>query len=149
MTTTPIGEYGLIGDTRSAALVGPDGSIDWMCLPRFDSPPVFGRLVGGDGRFSIRPDEPATPTGRRYRGNTATLETGWEIVNDTPLPVLCFAGAGNEREVAARVVESGAAWVSPTVLAARTVIRACVTNFRTQAEDVEALVSALNEARGR
>jgi GH15 family glucan-1,4-alpha-glucosidase len=79
--TIPIGDYGLIGDTRTAALVAPDGSIDWLCLPRFDSPPVFGRLVGGAqaGHFLIGPDEPATPAGRRYRGDTATLETEWAI----------------------------------------------------------------------
>jgi len=77
----PIGTYGLIGDTRTAALVGTDGSIDWMCLPRFDSPPVFGRLVGGEeaGRFAIGPEGPATPAGRRYRGETATLETTWTV----------------------------------------------------------------------
>jgi GH15 family glucan-1,4-alpha-glucosidase len=77
----PIGDYGLIGDTRTAALVAPDGSIDWMCLPRFDSPPVFGRLVGGEeaGHFHIGPDEPAIPAGRRYRGDTATLETTWIV----------------------------------------------------------------------
>lgn len=78
---TPIGDYGLIGDTRTAVLVAPDGSIDWLCLPRFDSPPVFGRLVGGGeaGHFVIGPDEPATLAGRRYRGDTATLETEWAV----------------------------------------------------------------------
>lgn len=78
---TAIGDYGMIGDTRTAALVAPDGSIDWLCLPRFDSPPVFGRLVGGEeaGHFVIAPDEPATPAGRRYRGHTATLETTWAV----------------------------------------------------------------------
>lgn len=77
----PIGEYGLIGDTRTAALVAPDGSIDWLCLPRFDSPPIFGRLVGGEegGHFAIGPDEPATLAGRAYRGDTATLETEWAV----------------------------------------------------------------------
>ncbi len=77
----PIGDYGLIGDTRTAALVGTDGSIDWMCLPRFDSPPIFGRLVGGDeaGYFMIGPDEPATLIHSRYRGDTATLERTWAV----------------------------------------------------------------------
>lgn len=84
MTATrqiPIGDYGLIGDTRTAALVAPDGAIDWLCFPRFDSPPLFGRLVGGPvaGHFVIGPNETATVIGRRYRGDTATLETEWAV----------------------------------------------------------------------
>ena len=77
----PIADYGLIGDTRAAALVAPDGAIDWLCLPRFDSPPVFGRLVGGDGggTFSIAPNTGAQATRRRYRPRTATLETTWRV----------------------------------------------------------------------
>jgi GH15 family glucan-1,4-alpha-glucosidase len=77
----PIGDYGLIGDTRTAALVSPAGSLDWCCLPRFDSPPVFGRLVGGDdaGFFMVGPGEPAIPRERRYRDATATLETTWSL----------------------------------------------------------------------
>jgi GH15 family glucan-1,4-alpha-glucosidase len=77
----PIGSYGLIGDTRSAALVAVDGSIDWWCVPRFDDPPVFGRLVGGPqaGSFSIGPDEPAHMTDRAYRPDTVTLTTTWAV----------------------------------------------------------------------
>ena len=78
---TSIGDYGVIGDTRSAALVAPDGSIDWWCVPRFDSPPLFGRLVGGDeaGCFSIGPDEDAQVVGRAYRPDTVTLTTTWSV----------------------------------------------------------------------
>jgi GH15 family glucan-1,4-alpha-glucosidase len=84
MTTVrrvPIGDYGVIGDTRSAALVAPDGSIDWWCVTRFDHPPLFGRLIGGDeaGRFSIRPKEDAHVVRRAYRPDTVTLTTTWSV----------------------------------------------------------------------
>lgn len=77
----PIGDYGVIGDTRSAALVAPDGSIDWWCVSRFDDPPLFGRLVGGDdaGRFSIGPRGGARVVGRAYRPDTVTLTTTWSV----------------------------------------------------------------------
>jgi GH15 family glucan-1,4-alpha-glucosidase len=77
----PIGDHGLVGDTRSAALVAPDGSIDWWCVPRFDDPPLFGRLVGGDeaGWFSIGPGDGARLVERAYRRDTATLTTTWKV----------------------------------------------------------------------
>jgi GH15 family glucan-1,4-alpha-glucosidase len=77
----PIGDYGVIGDTRSAALVAPDGSIDWWCVNRFDDPPLFGRLVGGDeaGHFSIGPNEAAPVVRRAYRRDTVTLTTTWAV----------------------------------------------------------------------
>jgi GH15 family glucan-1,4-alpha-glucosidase len=73
--------YGFIGDTRTGALVGPDGSIDWLCLPRFDDEPTFGRLVAGDdgGCFVVGPSRPERPVGRRYLPGTATLETTWDV----------------------------------------------------------------------
>ena len=73
-----IAAYGLIGDGRTAALCSSDGSIDWLCLPRFDSEPVFGRLVGGGraGRFSIEVGG-RVDTQRRYREGSAVLETVW------------------------------------------------------------------------
>ena len=77
----PIGDYGLIGDTRTAALVSSDGAIDWMCSPRFDSDPIFGRLVGGPdaGTFRVGPARDARLAGRRYRPGTATIETTWDV----------------------------------------------------------------------
>ncbi|AUI50209.1 glycoside hydrolase family 15 protein [Arthrobacter crystallopoietes] len=80
-----IGDYGLIGDTRTAALVSGTGAIDWMCVPSFDGEPVFGRLVGGSeaGTFRLGPATPAAPTQRRYRPETATLETTWTVGEGT------------------------------------------------------------------
>ena len=76
---TPIEDYGLIGDTRTAALVSSDGAIDWMCVPRFDGPPLFGRLIGGSeaGTFRLGPAGEATVVARRYRPGTNSLETTW------------------------------------------------------------------------
>jgi GH15 family glucan-1,4-alpha-glucosidase len=74
----PIADYALIGDTRTAALCSSMGSIDWLCVPRFDSDPVFGRLIGGEraGRFTITP-EGVRSTSRAYRRDSAVLETTW------------------------------------------------------------------------
>ncbi|MGK5739326.1 glycoside hydrolase family 15 protein [Micromonospora sp. URMC 103] len=78
---SPIADYGLLGDTRTAALVAADGGIDWLCVPRFDSEPLFGRLVGGAdaGTFRVGPAGPATVVDRRYRRHTATLSTTWAV----------------------------------------------------------------------
>jgi len=71
----PIGEYAMLSDCSSAALVGSDGSIDWLCLPRFDSPAVFSRLLDPDaGHFAIAPSAAYTVT-RAYVPGTLVLET--------------------------------------------------------------------------
>jgi GH15 family glucan-1,4-alpha-glucosidase len=77
--STPIEDYALIGDCRTAALVGRDGSIDWLCWPRFDSEACFAALLGSreHGRWLIAPRGDAGIT-RRYRPNTLVLETHFE-----------------------------------------------------------------------
>jgi glutamate/tyrosine decarboxylase-like PLP-dependent enzyme len=78
--------------------------------------------------------------------------SGWRIVNDTPLPLVCFVDPAGEAErqkaIAAAVVASGEAWISTTVLGEGvTALRACITNYRTQPEDIEALGQSLQRAR--
>ena len=72
-----IEDYAIIGDTETAALVGRDGSIDWLCLPRFDSGSCFAKLLGGSkhGRWQITADQPTTSHDRRYRGDSMVLDT--------------------------------------------------------------------------
>ena len=73
----PIEDYALIGDHGTAALVGSNGSIDWLCLPRFDSPACFAALLGTEehGRWLLAPGDPVERTSRRYVDGTACLET--------------------------------------------------------------------------
>jgi glucoamylase len=70
-----IGDYALLSDLRSAALVGRNGSIDWLCLPRFDSASCFARLIGGDGHWRIAPSGHVTEVHRRYVDDSLVLET--------------------------------------------------------------------------
>src|SRR6185437_8304991 len=71
-----IEQYALIGDRHTAALVGSDGSMDWLCLPRFDSGACFSAILGGPehGRWLLAPAA-TTRTSRRYRHDTLILET--------------------------------------------------------------------------
>ena len=75
-----IEDYALIGDCETAALVGRDGSIDWLCWPRFDSGACFAALLGGPehGRWLVAPRDPVVATSRRYRPGTLVLETDFE-----------------------------------------------------------------------
>ena len=78
--STPIEDYGIIGNAHTAALVSRDGSIDWLCLPRFDSGSVFAALLGDarHGRWLIAPQGPVERKSRRYRDDTGILETRFE-----------------------------------------------------------------------
>jgi GH15 family glucan-1,4-alpha-glucosidase len=80
-----IEDYGLIGDCETAALVGRDGSIDWLCWPAFDSDACFSALLGTpkQGRWRIAPAEDVTQSSRRYWDNTLILETRFETANGT------------------------------------------------------------------
>lgn len=75
-----IEDYALIGDCETAALVGRNGSIDWLCWPRFDSPACFAGLLGdaSHGRWLLAPADAAARTSRRYQDGTLILETDWE-----------------------------------------------------------------------
>ena len=75
-----IEDYALIGDCKTAALVGRDGSIDWLCWPRFDSAACFASLLGtaDNGRWLIAPKDPPLAVRRRYRSGTLVLETEFE-----------------------------------------------------------------------
>ena len=83
MSTTPIADYALLSDRHSAALVSRDGSIDWLCFPRFDSPSIFARLLGVEaGHWSVRATGSAEVT-RRYLDRTMVLETTFSTPSGT------------------------------------------------------------------
>ncbi len=101
-----IEDYALIGDCLTAALVGKDGSIDWLCLPRFDSPACFAALLGDEsnGRWLIAPEGPITSVVRRYRGDSLVLETDFETAEGA-IRVVDFMPPRGEASDLIRVVE--------------------------------------------
>jgi GH15 family glucan-1,4-alpha-glucosidase len=83
--TLPIEDYALIGDRLTGALVGKDGSIDWLCLPRFDSPACFAALLGASehGRWLVAPAGHVREVRRRYLDDTLVLQTEYETDTGT------------------------------------------------------------------
>src|SRR5437588_123399 len=78
--TVKIEDYAFLSDTQTAALVGRNGSVDWLCFPRFDSPSCFAALIGEpkNGRWLITPTDDSATVTRKYRGYTLILETTFE-----------------------------------------------------------------------
>ena len=87
-----IEDYAMIGDTESAALVGKNGSVDWLCAPRFDSPAFFASLLGteANGHWQIAPAEEVRSIERRYRPGTLVLETVFETEGGAVRLVECM-----------------------------------------------------------
>ncbi|ONM49161.1 glycoside hydrolase family 15 [Nocardia donostiensis] len=84
MNTTPIADYALLSDRRTAALVSRSGSVDWLCLPRFDSPSIFARLLDVHaGTFAVRPADSDAEITRRYLDGTMVLETTFTTATGT------------------------------------------------------------------
>ncbi|GII93824.1 glycoside hydrolase family 15 protein [Sinosporangium siamense] len=107
-----IEDYALIGDMQSAALVGRDGSIDWLCLPRFDSPACFAGLLGSDrnGHWWLGPTGRPMATRRRYREDTLILESEWDTPGGT-VRVIDFMPPRQANPDVVRIVEGVAGTV--------------------------------------
>src|ERR1044072_3429034 len=87
-----IADYAFLSDCNTPALVAPDGNVEWMCLPRMDSPSIFGSILDRDaGGFKMGPADVSVPAQRRYLPGTMVLETswgtrgGWIVVRDVLL----------------------------------------------------------------
>src|ERR1700730_2906461 len=75
----PIAEYAFLSDCETTALIAPNGNVEWLCLPRMDSPSVFAAILDRDaGGFRFGPADVNVPAGRRYIPGTMVLETSWE-----------------------------------------------------------------------
>jgi len=101
-----IEQYALIGDRHTAALVGSDGSIDWLCLPRFDSGACFAALLGGpdQGRWLLAPAARVNQVRRRYRGDSLVLETEFDT-EEGRIRLLDFMPLSSRRWDIVRIVE--------------------------------------------
>jgi GH15 family glucan-1,4-alpha-glucosidase len=97
----PIEDYGIIGNAYTAALVSRDGSIDWLCLPRFDSESVFAALLGEPkhGRWLLAPQDPDARCSRAYRGETGILETRFETAEGVATIIDFMPFTGREDQI--------------------------------------------------
>jgi alpha,alpha-trehalase len=135
----PIAEYGFLSDCEVSCLVAPDGSVEWLCLPRPDSPSVFGAMLDRRaGSFRFGPDTAAVPHDRRYLPGTMVLETtwhtptGWLVVQD--LLVMGPASLGERRADFRRAPEDTVAGgillrVATCIDGRVEVVADCVPNF--------------------
>jgi GH15 family glucan-1,4-alpha-glucosidase len=110
-----IEDYAMVGDLQTVALVGSDGSVDWLCFPRFDSPACFAALLGNDsnGRWRLAPTSGGRCTRQRYRGHTLVLETEWETPTGAVRVIDCMPPRGVAPDLV-RVVEGVRGKVSLT-----------------------------------
>lgn len=101
-----IEDYAFLSDTQTGALVSREGSVDWLCFPRFDSGACFAALVGKakNGRWSLRPAGEVTATRRRYRGDSLILETEMETA-DGAIRLIDFMPPRGEAPDIVRIVE--------------------------------------------
>jgi GH15 family glucan-1,4-alpha-glucosidase len=102
----PIENYALIGDCHTAALVGNDGSIDWLCFPRFDSAACFAALLGAaeHGRWLLAPSAQVNQVRRKYRGDTLVLETEFDT-DEGRVRIIDFMPLSDRRWDIVRIVE--------------------------------------------
>jgi GH15 family glucan-1,4-alpha-glucosidase len=102
-----IEDYGLIGDMQAAALVGRTGAVDWLCLPRFDSPSCFAALLGDErhGRWLLAPAGEVRATTRRYRPGTLILETDFETAEGAVRVIDFMPRRGDSPPQLMRIVE--------------------------------------------
>ena len=103
---SPLEDYALIGDCQTAALVGRDGSIDWLCFPRFDSGACFAALLGtpDHGRWQLAPASPVRVSQRRYRPDTLVLETEYATDDGAVRVIDCMPPRRDDPDVV-RIVE--------------------------------------------
>ncbi len=103
--STPIEDYAMLGDCRSAALVCRNGSIDWLCLPRFDSDAVFAALLGTPehGRWLLCPGDPQATSTRQYRDGSRVLETTF-TTSTGQVQVIDFMTASDDGHIHSHLV---------------------------------------------
>jgi GH15 family glucan-1,4-alpha-glucosidase len=106
LTVALIEDYALLSDLHTAALVGRDGAIDWLCLPRFDSPACFAALLGDGnaGTWRIAPTAGGAASRRGYRGETLVLESEWDTREGTVRVIDCMPPR-DENAAVVRIVE--------------------------------------------